>query len=196
MEQMNLPTDRLASYLHLARASELRRRPMVRDKLLVLAGVAAQRLALDEIANACRAKILRQNPGHLLRRWPSMGEALAQEDFQVYLRRLEQHFSRERTEHMLRSLGIDMARERAVYFSDHEYAAALLNGPASLATSNSTAPSPPTSGDRRADGAKPAGASDLAAAQNLSTRTRHKSGWWIVLLAGLVLLAAWWLLRG
>ena len=75
MERMSLPTDELATFLHLARASEMRRRPMVRDKLLVLAGVAAQRLELDEIADACRAKVLKQNPGHLLRRWPSMAEA-------------------------------------------------------------------------------------------------------------------------
>lgn len=116
----------LGIYLHLARASEARNRPLVRDKLLVLAGAMSAAGELAPIAAHCRGKILANNPGHLIGRYPTFAEALADERFQNYLARLRVHYSRERCEHMLNSLGIQLARERAAYFSDYEYAAALL----------------------------------------------------------------------
>ncbi len=42
--------DELALYLHLARASEVRRRPLVRDKLLMLAGKTALEMRLEPVA--------------------------------------------------------------------------------------------------------------------------------------------------
>ena len=62
----------LGMYLHLARASKLRQQPLVRAKLLVLAGVQAEAMGLDEISALCRHRILSQNPRHLVRRWPTM----------------------------------------------------------------------------------------------------------------------------
>jgi hypothetical protein len=124
---VNARIDDLAVYLHLARASERRSRPIVRDKLLVLASVAAARRRLDQIAQYCRHKVLAHNPAHLLGRWPSLATALEDEDFQVYLRRLKQLYPLEKAEHLLGLAGIELARERALYRDDHEYAAALLN---------------------------------------------------------------------
>jgi recombinational DNA repair ATPase RecF len=74
----------------------------------------------------CRRRILEHNPRHLLRRWPSLEEALRQDDFQHLLRQVQRQYPLEKAERMLAELGIDMARERAAYFSDEEYAAALL----------------------------------------------------------------------
>lgn len=119
-------SDELALYLHLARASEVRRRPLVRDKLLVLAGKAAVEMRLFLIAEHCRSKILAHNPGHILRNYPTMTAALEDEAFGVFFKRLAQAYPRERAEHMLRSLGIELAGERHVYADDLEYAAALL----------------------------------------------------------------------
>lgn len=123
---MPATSDELALYLHLARASERRRRPLVRDKLLVLAAKTAVEMRLDAVAEHCRAKILAHNPGHILRHFDSMADALADEGFQVFFRRLAQSYPRERAEHMLRSLGIQLAGERHVYADDLEYASALL----------------------------------------------------------------------
>ncbi|MEX0678431.1 MAG: hypothetical protein WD063_15230 [Pirellulales bacterium] len=117
----------LGMYLHLARASQLRRQPMVHVKLLVLAGVQAEAMGLVEIAALCRHKILAQNAQHLVRRWPTITEALSTEPFQVYLKQLKRRYSSEKVEHMVQSLGIEMGQERAAYFSDQEYAAALLD---------------------------------------------------------------------
>ena len=116
----------LGTYLHLARASALRRRPMVRDKLLVLAGVTAAEMGLGDIADVCRQKVLSHNTRHLMRRWPSLDEALRDDRFQSYLKQLRRRYTPEKAEHMLSSLGIELARERELYASDHEYAAALL----------------------------------------------------------------------
>lgn len=130
MTAINLPIDDLAIYLHLANASERRCRPLVRDKLLVLASVAAARRRLDEIAQYCRRKILAHNPAHLVGRWPSLDEALEDSEFLVYLRRLNQLYPLEKAEHMLGMLGIELARERNLYLDDQEYAAALLGASA------------------------------------------------------------------
>jgi hypothetical protein len=116
----------LGIYLHLARASEARRRPLVRDKLLVLAGTVAAERGMVPLAAYCRQKVLASNRGHLVGHHPTLAAALEDERFQRYLVRLRTHYSRERAEYMLSSLGIDLARERAAYFDDYEYAAALL----------------------------------------------------------------------
>lgn len=119
-------TYQLGLYLHLARASELRRRPMVRDRLLVLAGVIAAQMGLTPIAAYCRHKVLEHNPQHLVRRWPTLETAGKDDDFQHYLKQLRRRYPSERVEQMLDSLGIQMAREREAYFSDDEYAAAIM----------------------------------------------------------------------
>ena len=118
--------DVLASYLHLARASQLRQRPHVRDRLLVLAGVAAARLSLARIAAYCRHLVLQHNPRHLLGRWATVDEALQQEDFLSLLRTLQRRYPWERAEQMLARLGIERGHERDAYYTDEEYAAALL----------------------------------------------------------------------
>lgn len=123
---MNSQLDDLAIYLHLARAHERRRRPLVRDKWLVLAAVAAAERQLDQVAQFCRDKILSHNPAHLVGRWPSLAAALSEDDFRRYVRRLTQTYPLEKAEHLLGELGIELARERALYESDHEYAAAIL----------------------------------------------------------------------
>jgi hypothetical protein len=121
-------SDRLLGmYLHMARASSMRNQPMVQDKLLVLAGVQAEEMGLCEISALCRHKILGHNARHLLRKWPTIGEALSSESFQTYLKQLKRRYSGEKVEHMMHSLGIEMGQEREAYFSDSEYAAALLD---------------------------------------------------------------------
>jgi len=118
--------DLLAIYLHLAWAAARRRRPLVRDRLLVLAGVVAIRLDLPEVAAYCRQKILEHNPAHLVRRWPSLEAALQHADFQSLLQRIGRRYPRERAEQMIDSLGLVRGRERDTYQGDLEYAAALL----------------------------------------------------------------------
>ena len=119
-------THQLGVYLHLARASQQRRRPMVRDRLLVLAGATAVNMQLPQIAAYCRHQVLQHNPRHLVGRWTNLFQAMEEEEFQCHLRHLKRRYPCEKAERMLESLGIQMARERDAYFTDQEYAAAIL----------------------------------------------------------------------
>jgi hypothetical protein len=123
---MTVAIDILALYLHLARASELRRRPHVRDRLLVLAGAIAARMSLLRIAAYCRHKILEHNPRHTVGRWSQFAEALEAPDFQSLLRILQRRYPLEKAESLLADLGIERGRERDAYYTEEEYAAALL----------------------------------------------------------------------
>jgi hypothetical protein len=123
---MFLTVEHLGLYLHLARAAELRRQPLVRDRLLVLAGVLAVRLDLLPIAECCRARILLHNRRHLLRRWPTLAESADEPDVQCLVVQLLRRYSPEQAEQLLAQLEIERGAERAVYESDGEYAAALL----------------------------------------------------------------------
>ena len=118
--------DSLAIYLHLARASGMRRRPQVRDRLLVMAAVAATKAGLPRIAAYCREDVLRNNPRHLVQRWGTVADALRDPEFQHFLHHLEKRYSIDAADRMMQNLAIDRAQERQTYYSDEEYAAALL----------------------------------------------------------------------
>jgi hypothetical protein len=123
---MTPPIDTLANYLHLARAAELRRQPLVRDRVLLLAAVIAAQIDLAPIAAACRQRILQHNPRHLSGRWPTIGEALSQEEFQTLVNQLSTRYGPEHVEHLIAQLGIERGNERSAYASDGEFAAALM----------------------------------------------------------------------
>ena len=119
-------SDLLPIYLHLARAAALRGRPFVRDKLLLLAAVAAYDGGLKPIAEACRDEILGHNPHHMVSHWPTFITALQADDFFTFLSQVRRQYPPEKAEQLLQALNVDPARERETYFHDGEYAAALL----------------------------------------------------------------------
>ena len=123
---MSQPIDILALYLHLATASEKRRRPHVRDRLLIIAASIAARCRLPRIAGYCRLTVLKHNPRHLIRRWQTVEQALQDSDFLHLLKSLQRRYPQEKAERLLDTLGIERGRERDAYYSDEEYAASLL----------------------------------------------------------------------
>jgi len=123
---MRPPIDVLASYLHLAQAAKRRRQPLVRGRVLLLAGVIAAQIDLAPIAAACRELVLRHNRRHLVSRWHTIAAALAEEDFQTLINQLSTRYSPERVEQLVEQLGIADEIDRAEYASDGEYAAAIL----------------------------------------------------------------------
>src|SRR5688572_2301298 len=120
------PIELLGTYLHLARAAELRRQPLVRDRVLLMAAVIAAQIDLSPIAAACREKILAHNRRHMLSRWPSVEDALVEEDFQSLVNQLSTRYGPEHVENLVSRLGIERGNERAAYDSDGEFAAGLL----------------------------------------------------------------------
>ncbi|MCA9120770.1 MAG: hypothetical protein H6822_32480 [Planctomycetaceae bacterium] len=118
--------DRMAIYLHLARASEMRRRLHARDRFLILAAVLAARSDLPRIAAYCRQRIIEHNPRHLIGRWESVWHAAGDPEFVHFLRHIERRYPHETAERMLGTLGLELGREREAYYDDEEYAASLL----------------------------------------------------------------------
>ena len=70
--------------------------------------------------------MLEHNPQHLIRRWPTIQQALLDDEFLCLLRQLRRRYPQEKAEQLLQSLDIDAESERRAYYSDYEYAAALL----------------------------------------------------------------------
>ena len=174
-------SELLPLYLHLARACELRRQAMERDKVLVLAGMTAAEMGLNTVAAACRRRILAANTGHLVRRFSSFTHARGDEEFETYVKQLRRSYPRERVEHMLDSLGVERGNERATYESDYEYAAALLGATPDALEAE-------LRDDERAPG------DDWPAAEEL-----HPTNWWltgllIALLAAIIGVAIWLIL--
>jgi hypothetical protein len=176
----------------LARAAAARRRLHARDKLLVLAAAQAAEAGYDEVAQACRAKILDHNRQHLVRHWPTVREALGEERFEAHLRQLRRRYSPERSEHLLAALGIELADERALYESDEEYAASLLvdvrDVAPALAPLDLDAPAPRGAFDRLTGSGLAVGARPILA------EGPRLFGWWLLLalLVALVVLKLAW----
>lgn len=120
------PAEPLAVYLHLARASAVRQRPLVRDRFLLLAAGEASRLGLADLAEQCRRIIVEHNRGHLLARWGSYRAAAGEPEFQDLLRRTARQFSAEKAEHMLRSLGVVLQLHDVESLASDERVAAFL----------------------------------------------------------------------
>lgn len=119
----------LATFLHLARASELRRRWLVRDKLLLVCAARAHELELPRLAAHCRARILSHNPGHLLGRFATVAEAAKDERFTALRWQADRAYSGEKAEYMLQSLGIELGRAEATYGDAEEYLESILGPP-------------------------------------------------------------------
>ncbi len=116
----------LATFLHLAQTFWRQKKMSDRDRLLVLGGSLASESGLSRIAAYCRQLVLQNNHGHMIRRWDSFAQALGDEDFMHFLRQLRRRFPLEKAESILSSFDIQLANERATYFTDEEYAAAIL----------------------------------------------------------------------
>lgn len=123
---MSRPIDILAVYLHLARLHHQKRAMFDRDRLLMLAAVFASKMGLEDVSATCRERILEHNAGHQIGKWPTVSEALESDDFKYFVGRVYRRYPQERAETLLQDHGVQLANERDAYFSDSEYAQALL----------------------------------------------------------------------
>ena len=121
------PSEMLATYLYLAKASQRRSQPMVRDRMLVLAAALAVEMDLNPIAAHCRSMVLLHNEKHMLGKFPTVYDAMTDETFRGVLKQLRRRYPPEKAERLLVGLGFSIEGERDAYFSDFEYAASLLD---------------------------------------------------------------------
>jgi hypothetical protein len=118
--------ERLAGYLILARASELRARPFARDKLYLVAAAVATRSLWPKTAACCRARILQHNPQHGVGRLSTMEQSLRNSEFQLILIKAEQLYPPEHAEYLLAKLNISVSEEQAQFANQRDFLAALL----------------------------------------------------------------------
>ncbi len=123
---MSEPIELVSLYLYLAKAAWRRLQMPDRDRLLVLSAVNADRIGLFRIAAYCRSLVLENNPGHMLRKWPSISHAIADADFLHFLKQLQRRFPQEKAEVMLADLNIERGLEHKTYYDNEEYAASVL----------------------------------------------------------------------
>jgi hypothetical protein len=116
----------LALYLRLAHVYKSRMQLPDRDRCLVLAASCAGLLKLKPVAKFCRAMVLQNNPGHMLRRWETMDEALQDDDFHVFLKQLGRRFPVEKGESILREYGYRCDARPDDFRSELEFAAAVM----------------------------------------------------------------------
>jgi len=117
----------MLAFVKLAGVSQSRDQLAPRDKFLVLAGVAASRAGHAAVAQRCRELLLAHNPAHLLNRYETIGEALGDAEFEVYLRQVSRFCSYEKAEHLLSQLDISTELPKlSAKLSAEEYALLLL----------------------------------------------------------------------
>lgn len=95
-------------YLKLAVVLHQRGQLAGRDKLLVLTGAEACRAGLLQQAEPCYELIRKNNPRHALSQYDSFLQAMKSEDFQVFLKRTEEHLPFEKAEFLLEEQGVDL----------------------------------------------------------------------------------------
>lgn len=120
------PSRELVIFAKLAQAFKSRLMMQDRDRALVMAGVCASIMHMNEIASFCHQLILQNNRGHMLKRYQSFEEALTAEDFVTFLKQVRRKLPTERAETRLEELGYICDVRRKDYDDPDVYVAALL----------------------------------------------------------------------
>lgn len=120
------PRKELILFLRLAQAFRDRRKMSDRDRALVIAGTCASLLQLKTVANFCRALILQNNHGHMMKRWPTFTEAVEDQDFVVFLKNVRRKLSPEIAESKLVELEYECTVRKSDHRTNEEFAAAVM----------------------------------------------------------------------
>ncbi len=117
----------LTVFLKLAGAYQKKHQFPDRDRTLVLAGSCASLLDLEPFANFCRHLVLQNNRGHMIGRYSGFQAAVADDDFQVFLKQLARRFPFEKSESLLQSLNYVSPVNREEFANDLEYFCGLMS---------------------------------------------------------------------
>lgn len=98
---------RMCAYVQLARLSHQKRQTLRRDQFLLLAGAEACRAGWPDVGEHCRKILVTSNPRHMAAKFPTLAEALRNEEFQQLVTQQERHCSSEKAEHLLQQLDLD-----------------------------------------------------------------------------------------
>lgn len=93
----------MLTYLKLAAVSAEKSQPLGRDRFLVLAGAAACRAGLLDVAARCRELVLQDNRHHLIGHYETFPDAIRDEEFAPLLKSLQRLCPPEQAEYLLRN---------------------------------------------------------------------------------------------
>ena len=120
------PTREIVIFARLAQAFKNRLQMQDRDRALVMTGVCASMLEMEVIANFCRQLILKNNPGHMIKRHESFSEALRIADFVTFLKQVRRKLPTEKAENTLVEFGYQCDVKRRDYDDPDVYIAAIM----------------------------------------------------------------------
>ena len=120
------PTREIVIFARLAQAFKNRLQMQDRDRALVMTGVCASMLEMEVIASFCRQLILKNNHGHMIRRFENFHEALRTEDFLTFLKQVRRKLPTEKAENMLVEFGYQCDVKRRDYSDPNVYIAAVM----------------------------------------------------------------------
>jgi len=120
------PFDELVLYLRVAQAFKNGLQMSNRDRALVLAGTCATLLQMTSIADFCRQLVLKNNHGHMLRKYENFEAATQDPDFGVFLKQVRRKLSPEAAEAHLSKLDYHCDVRPTDYSTQSEYAAAVM----------------------------------------------------------------------
>ena len=118
--------DHLLIYLRLARLRKNQLKISDHDRLMVLSAEAACELGKRPLAEYCRSQVIKNNPGHMIGRYDTVNEALADADFQYFLSQIRRRNTIEYAETALEKSQIDVRQELAGAESLEVYLQQLL----------------------------------------------------------------------
>lgn len=124
--QMEGILNELVLFVRLAQGFKQRLKLQDRDRALVIAASCAAVNQMPSIAAFCRQLVLKNNAGHMLRRWDTMDEALQDYDFIHFLKQVRRKLPVEGAESMLIETGYEDDVCRKDYGSDKSYVAAVM----------------------------------------------------------------------
>ncbi|HEV8002371.1 MAG TPA: hypothetical protein VGP63_20950 [Planctomycetaceae bacterium] len=101
----------MLAYVRLAEVSQRKRQLIGRDKLLVLAAAAACRAGWIDVGERCRQLVLEHNPAHLIGTFPTVADAVRNDNFTPLLNQLERMCGYERAEFLVSELGLETIAE-------------------------------------------------------------------------------------
>jgi hypothetical protein len=123
---MSFVFDEMVGYLKLAQAYRSRSMLPDRDRALIVAAVLACHLQMYPLAELCRRMILQNNPGHMLRKFHCVADAIRDADFDTFFKQVRRKIPRENITGLLEQMEYRCEVRKSDFTSESEYAAAVL----------------------------------------------------------------------
>ena len=115
----------MVTFMKLAGVAQDRAQLLPRDKFLLLAGAAACEAGFPEVGDRCRELVIAHNPRHLVGTYPTLADALCDEEYAQFHAQLLRFCSYEQGEHLLNQQGLATGLP-APTVSPRDYALLLL----------------------------------------------------------------------